>query len=170
MSLSTYEFPFHVENNKKESVLSLSQVVDVFGRVLCDNIYRDDARQVCDILNSHFAKKEEPVKDTSPTPNQAETDRVAMEFIKSGRKLTVQYLVELVGWVDYVIIGSDLPTFNKERAWRIKPQKRRVVVDLFLGPISKNMIGYERESNPWKELNMAGTHKRVGTIEGEVEV
>lgn len=99
-----------------------------------------------------------PTKDTPPTPDQAETDRVAVEYYQSGRKLEVQAWV--VGdWTD-----QPEPNFSSRYPWRIKPSKRRVVVEIWKTQMG-DVVSRISDGNPY----IAG-FKLLGTIEGEEEV
>lgn len=136
----------------------------------------NEAEELCSILNAHFAKKEEPVKDTPPTPNQAETDipsgkpcsagidRVASDFVLSGRELDVQFFAD-GRWVDVKADGVKIPSFHYSRHWRIKPTKRRVVVEVYKSP-NGNLSAIVRDN----DYALPSQYKLLGIIEGEVEV
>ena len=156
MSLKDYKFPLRFHRGSL-------WVNDDNGCQFCEMLRHSDAAELCAILNAHFAKKEEPMEQV-PTPNQAETDRVAMEFIKSGRKIIVQYW-DASEWHDASGgDGSYCPSFNYFIPWRIKPQKRRVVVGIWKTQMG-DVISRISDGNPY----VAGC-KLLGTIEGEVEV
>lgn len=100
----------------------------------------------------------------TPQPNRKETDRVAMEFIKSERTIQPQYW-EGGQWHNAVIGEGVLPPFDYGLPWRIKPTKRRVVVEVYKDSTSEGRlrsvcVGSEDASQFWT---------LVGTIECEVE-
>lgn len=99
-----------------------------------------------------------------PTPNQKETDAVAVKYYESGRKLEVEYYNPGCNmWCSVDDFAS--VNFDYRYAWRIKPTKRKVVVEIYTDTTSKGRIrsvcvGSEDPSQFWTLL---------GTIEGEVE-
>lgn len=154
MSLKDYIFPC-------VQILHYVEAKNGLRIAICNT--NNEAEELCSILNAHFAKKEEPVKDTPPTPNQAETDAVAMEFIKSGRKLPVQFFVN-DKWEDWTA-HTVMPSFRYDFPWRIKPAKRRVVVEVYKSP-DGNLSAIVRDN----DYALPSQYKLLGIIEGEVEV
>ena len=122
-----------------------------------------------DILNAHFAPKVEP-KAVTPEPNRKETDAVAAKYYESGRKLEVQFW-DSKQWTqgDWEGEGRFTPTFDYSLPWRIKPTKRRVVVDVFTLENSQPFIFSESGSDGAKSFRSDKACKFVGTIKGEVE-
>jgi len=95
----------------------------------------------------------------TPQPNREETDAVAVKHYESGRKLEVQAFV-VDAWAD-----QTEPAFSYDFAWRIKPTKRRVVVEVYrdstsAGCLRSVCVGSEDASKFWT---------LVGTAECEVE-
>lgn len=121
MSLKDYIFPC-------VQILHYVEAKNGLRIAICNT--NNEAEELCSILNAHFSEKEEPSKDTPPTPNQKETDAVAVKYYESGRTLEVQAFV-VDAWAD-----QTEPAFSYDFAWRIKPTKRRVVVGIF-----KNLSG-----------------------------
>lgn len=105
-------------------------------------------------------------EDAQPQPNRKETDAVAAKYYESGRKLEVQFW-DSKQWTqgDWEGEGRFTPTFDYSLPWRIKPTKRRVVVDIYQdinkSKLSARISGDEVAPGKW--------WKFVGTIEGEVE-
>jgi hypothetical protein len=141
--------PFHRAGNS---------VLNSQGKEVCTCVGLLEAKDVTDALNLWGG---EPTKDTPPTPNQAETDAVAVEYYKSGRTLEVQYWEPASReWVT-----PKIPYFDPAYAWRIRPAKTRVVVEVYQSPIAKLFTVIRGSGEP-----ISAIHKLVGTIEGEVEV
>ncbi len=169
MKISKMPLPFKVNNG---------MLTDASGYHIAASC--ELASELCDILNAHFAPKEEALcihgvrpdhfcakcqmQQPIPQPNREETDRVAMEFIKSERTIQPQYW-EDGQWHNAVIGEGVLPPFDYGLPWRIKPTKRRVVVEVYRDSTSADClrsvcVGSEDASQFWT---------LVGTIEGEVE-
>lgn len=153
-----------------------------------------EAIELCSILNVHFAPKENPkgvcdkcvqphdgsrigrlcgipgcggkvvesipfTVDAQPQPNREETDRVAAEYYKRGRVLEVQAFV-VNAWTD-----QTKPGFSYDYAWRIKPTKRRVVVEVHESPAGKLICCVVADGN----VALPKGYRFLGAIEGEVE-
>lgn len=114
--------------------------------------------------------KDDKDKPPPPQPNREETDRTAAEYYKSGRKLEVQFW-DSNRWSSGRWKGGDgfNPSFDYSLPWRIKPTKRRVVVDVFALEHSQGFIFSESGSDGAKSFRSDKECKLVGTIEGEVE-
>lgn len=102
-----------------------------------------------------------------PTPNQAETDAVAVKYYESGRTLIIE------GWSSQHsqwIIECN-PTFEYSRAWRIRPTKRKEIVEVYKGADtgSRIYIGTDNRSD-LRPFKAESAWKFCGTIEGEVEL
>ncbi len=143
--------PFHRAGNS---------VLNSHGKEVCTCVGLLEAKNVTDALNLWGSGPSEkvPTPEHPPTPNQAETDAVAVKYYESGRTLEVQAWV--VGdWTD-----QPEPNFSSRYPWRINPAKRRVVVEIYKTP-SGGM------SSMLKDFETAPSiFTLLGTIEGEVEL
>lgn len=177
--ITTNQMPFIREGNL---------VLNSQGKEVCTCVGLLEAKDVTDALNLwglEPVKKEEPMRVTlqpgegptpehPPTPNQKETDipsgkpcsagidRVASDFVLSGRELDVQFFAD-GRWVDVKADGVKIPSFHYSHHWRIKPAKRRVVVEIWKTQMG-DVVSRISNGNPY----IAG-FKLLGTIEGEVE-
>ena len=104
--------------------------------------------------------------DAQPQPNRKETDLVAAKYYESGRTLEVQFWDSKQwntgGWKDG---GEFNPSFDYSLPWRIKPTKRRVVVELHESPVGKLICCVVADGN----VALPKDYRFLGAIEGEVE-
>lgn len=108
----------------------------------------------------------EQPKSEPHQPNRKETDAIAAKYYESGRKLEVQFW-DSKQWNSGFGKSSEEfnPSFDYSLPWRIKPAKRRVVVEIHESPIGKLICCVVADGN----VALPKDYRFLGTIEGEVE-
>lgn len=157
-ALSKYRYPCKLEKVVEPDANGTYHyyLVDVQNKIICSKLIKDEAEELRDILNREFVKDKEPGQ---PTPYKENTDKVAAAYYASGRNLAVQYWYTISArWVD-----ASTPTFDYKKAWRIKPFKKEVLVQVYKnsdGSLSARAVDYEAAPPTWK---------LVGSVVCEVE-
>ena len=149
-ALSKYRYPCKLEKVVEPDANGTYHyyLVDVQNKIICSKLIKDEAEELRDILNREFVKAKEE-SNKSPVPNAEETNRIAAEYCKSGRTLVVEYYNTVAG--EWRIAHN--PTFNKESAWRIRPTKEEVLVEVYIDNdrnLSARVFGFEIAPNTWK--------------------
>lgn len=100
----------------------------------------------------------------TPQPNREETDAIAAMYFDSRRQLKVQYYAG-GKWTDFQPCDDNVLSFDYALPWRIKPQRRRVVVEIYRS-LDGSIFSRVEDGN---NVKFGPDVKLLGTLEGEVE-